>query len=182
MAIKRVGTNECEIRITPRSAGNFGFMIIGGESRSAHQEYRLCEEIVENIKRHVDDIGYTYIEQKTSFETDDGGKFESLFEALEHLYDEEGCGTMFEYSYKRPNDKYGTRSRTNSFERLIEEAYNNPWDFEIHKGNSTHEQALFLWKVVEASLHEKMPKAIAPTESTQAKPEAEPGVTGGTHD
>ncbi len=157
MTIKRVATNECEIRITPRNAGDFGFVRIGGESRGAHQEYRLCEEIVANIKRHVDDIGHTYIDQKTSFETDDGGKFESLFEALEHLYDEEGCGTVFEYSYKRPNDKYGTRSRTNNFERLIEEAYNNPWDFELHCGDLTPDQTLFMWKVVDASLDEKMP-------------------------
>jgi hypothetical protein len=179
MTIKRVATNECEIRITPRNAGDFGFVRISGESRSANQEYRLCEEIVDNIKRHVDDIGFTYIEQKPMYETEDGEQFETMFEALEHMYDTEGCGSYFEYTYKRPNDQYGTRSRANNFENLIVDAYANPWDFELVRGELTPEQTMFLWKVVDASIDDKRTKAIESSENTQVQAG---GRIGGSHE
>lgn len=179
MTIKTIKTNECEIRITPRNAGDYGFISIGGKERSADSEYRLCEEIVSNIKRHVDDIGWNYINQKQVYETEDGEQFETMFEALEHLYDEEGCGSYFEYTYKRPNDQYGTRSRANNFEKLIVDAYANPWDFELVRGELTPEQTMFLWKVVDASLDDKRPKSIESDESAQA---TAGGRIGGSHE
>ncbi|AIQ34206.1 hypothetical protein R50345_05940 [Paenibacillus sp. FSL R5-0345] len=177
MKIKTIETNECEIQINARNAGDFGFVRIGGQSRSPREEYRLCEEIVGNIKRHVDDIGWTNIHQKQMYETEDGEQFETMFEALEHLYDTEGCGSYFEYRYKHPNEKYGTRSRANNFEKLIVDAYANPYNFELVRGELTPEQTMFLWKVVDTSLDDKLPKAINSTESPSVAA-AETGIGG----
>lgn len=156
--IKRVETNDCEIRITARSAGDFGFVRMSGIERTAREEYRLCEEIVSNIKRHVDDIGWTYIEQKGLYETEDGEQFETLYDALAHLYDEYGCVAQYEYRHHAPNQQYGTRGRAKSFEDLIVAAYQEPHNFEVIRGELSPEQQKFLTRVIDAALDERMKK------------------------
>lgn len=44
------------VEVYPRSPGDFGFASIGGMSRSEQEELRLCEEIAQQIRRHVDEL------------------------------------------------------------------------------------------------------------------------------
>lgn len=155
--IKTIPTNDVEIRINARSAGDFGFMRTFIE-RSPQDEYRVCEEIVREIKRHVDGVGWTHIQQKHVFETEDGSQYDTLFEALEYLYDD-GSAPQFEVRFVRPNDKgIGTATRPKSFDQLIETAYKNPHEFSVVRGNLTTNQKLFLDRVLEAAL----PKEATP--------------------
>lgn len=158
--IKKVPTNDVEIVLQAKSAGDFGFIRIGTMERTPEQEYRNCEEIVSQIKRHIDGVGWTHIHQKHIFETEDGSEFESLYAALAHLYDETGCDeALFEYRFERPSDKgVGTRGRANSFNELIETAYKNPHKFTVVRGSLNPEQKTFLDNVLEAVL----PKEAAP--------------------
>ncbi|GIO13566.1 hypothetical protein J19TS2_31210 [Cohnella xylanilytica] len=157
--IKKVPTNDVEILLQAKSAGDYGFFQIGSMGRTPEQEYRACEEIVSQIKRHVEGVGWTYIQQNHVYETEDGEQYESLYEALEHLFDAEGCSSVYEVRYVRPSDQgVGTRRRPKSFEELIETAYLNPHSFEVVSGQLSPEQQKFLNRVLEASL----PKEATP--------------------
>jgi hypothetical protein len=163
MTIKRIDTNDCEIRINAKSKGDFGFVHIGGMERSPKEEYRECEDILSQIKRHVDGVGWTDIAQKQMYETASGDQFDSLYEALEELYDEHGSSPIYSIRYERPSDNgTGTRRTFNDFKEVITEAWSNPWKFELQNFSTplTEEQEQFLSNVIAASLKEKSPQEV----------------------
>jgi hypothetical protein len=44
------------VEVTPRHPGDYGFFSISGEQRSEKEERDACEDIAEQIRRHVDGI------------------------------------------------------------------------------------------------------------------------------
>jgi len=145
--IKRVPTNNVEIRLNANSP--LSFFRFG---RSPDDEYKVCESIVSQIKRHVDGVGWTHIDQRHVYETEDGNQFDTLYGALDHLYNEHGVGSYFEVRFVRPSDNgAGTRTRPKSFEELIETAYRNPHEFTVERGHLTLDQQIFLNRVLEAA-------------------------------
>lgn len=159
---KRVETNDCEIRINAKSAGDFGFVRIGGMERTPKEEYRACEEILSQIKRHVDGVGWTDIQQGFMYQTDDGEEFEFLYDVLAHLYDEDGSLPYYSYRYQHPNENYGSSGILNDFKDVITMAWNHPWNFELRFDSTllTEEQQSFLDNVITASLKEKTPAEV----------------------
>ena len=64
MKVKAAASNF-RIEVTPRRLGDMGYMstsdsfVTGGDAKIAERMYReRCEEIVSQIKRHCDDVGY----------------------------------------------------------------------------------------------------------------------------
>lgn len=55
MGFKRV-KNDIRVEVEPRHPGNFGWVSISGCERSEAETISICESIVQDIKRHVDDI------------------------------------------------------------------------------------------------------------------------------
>lgn len=55
MSMKKTKTSF-RVEVTPRHPGDYGICFIGGETRTPEEERRLCEEIAEQIRRHVDGI------------------------------------------------------------------------------------------------------------------------------
>lgn len=153
MKIKLVGTNECEIRVEPIKIGDYGVFFISGMERSPEDEYILCQEIESQIKRHVTNVGHTYIHQKHVYETDDGVQHERLYDALEHLFDEDG-GLLprYSYTYERPGNK-GVRTvgHAYDFRDLVEEAWENPWNFTVTGTPLNDRQKKFLDRVISES-------------------------------
>lgn len=144
--LHKIATNDCKVEVTVEKRW------IG--ERSAREEYRKCEIMVDEIKRHVDDVGHVFIEQKYVWTDDRGYEWDSLYEALEELYDEEGVRETYTLRYERPSDDgIGTRSTVNSFEKLIEAAWQTPWNFEYITGPVlTASQRIFLSRVIDESL------------------------------
>jgi hypothetical protein len=64
---KTVALSNYRVEIEPRSLGDFGYMsfsdrLITPNEKERQKEYKeRCEEIVEQIKRHVDNVGGVYI-------------------------------------------------------------------------------------------------------------------------
>lgn len=144
--IELIATNECEVIVEALSHWS-------GE-RTPKEEYRACEAIKEQIGRHVDDIGDINIRQKYVYEAKGGALFDTLYEALEHLYDEHGAAPVYYIRYKRPSDNgEATGATVYSFEQLIEEAWHNPHNFRLLDGSNllTLEQDMFLNRVLEAA-------------------------------
>jgi len=57
-------TYDYQIIVEPRSPGDFGFIHMSGVYRSPWVEKVLMEEMKDQIKRHVDEIGNIYIIRK----------------------------------------------------------------------------------------------------------------------
>lgn len=149
MKIKRIPTNEVIIEVTPKNAGNYGFFSISGQERSAESEYRLAQEIEGNIKRHVDDVQYTHVIQKAVYQDENGDNHDSIYDLLASNF---SGWSGYSYRYERPSDNgIGTRSSTDSFPELIEEAYRYPHKFEV-TGELTEDQKEFLGKAIGAGL------------------------------
>lgn len=153
--IKKVKTNNVEIRINAKSAGDFGFMRIGGMERTPEKEYQECESILREIKRHVDNVGWSHIGQMEIFQTEDGEEHETLYEALSHLHDVEDALPTYRYRYQKDTDQYGCAGTTNDFKTIILQAYSAPWNFTVTGAELTDAQQLFLDNVLTASLVEK---------------------------
>ena len=154
--IKRVPTNNVEVIVTPRNPGDFGSIYIGGKERTPKEERSVAEEIKCNIQGNVGDVGHIYVMQKEMLVTEDGVEHETLYDALEHLFSDEYF--RYEYRYVRPSDNgVGSRAYAKSFPDLIEKAFQNPWDFEIHSANPplSDQQKAFLNNVVAAGLKAK---------------------------
>jgi hypothetical protein len=146
--IKIKATNECEVVVTPEKVW-FG-------ERSPEREYQYCKEIENSIKRHVDGVKHTWINQKHVYEAD-GYEFDTLFEALEYLYWDDTY-EYYTYRFKRPSDNgVGTRGTVYSFRELIEKAYKNPWDFTVLEAEPelSERQKEFLKNVIEGGLQDK---------------------------
>ncbi|MFW5438867.1 hypothetical protein [Paenibacillus apiarius] len=145
--IELIAINECEVIVEALSHWS-------GE-RTPKEEYRACEEIKEQIGRHVDGCGNIRIQQKYAHEIEDGTKFDTLYEALEHLFDGNGCAPEYLIRYERPSDNgVGTRRIVSRFEDVIEEAWENPHKFGLLPGSTelTLEQIEFLDRVLKAAL------------------------------
>ncbi len=54
--MKATKRENFRIEVTPRSAGDFGFASVSGMQRSEAEAERLCEDIAEQIRRHVDEL------------------------------------------------------------------------------------------------------------------------------
>lgn len=122
------------------------------------QARRKAEDIQNGIRRHIDGISGVHVIQKYVYVDQNGWEHESLYDALEGWFDEDGALEKYEFVYERPSDNgIGTRSRTDSFKELIEEAWKNPWKFELVNGPKlTPAQQKFLTKVIDAALDQKM--------------------------
>lgn len=60
--------NESRVIVDPRSLGNYGFVIMSDPSQPDVRERRYkqrCDEIIEQIRRHVDNVGYVEREDIT---------------------------------------------------------------------------------------------------------------------
>lgn len=158
--IKQVPTEKCEVVVYPRNPGNFGSIRIGGMTRTPEEEYRLCQDIEKDIKRHVDDVETAYVRREYKYQTVDGDEFETKYEALEYLYASEDFRVRgFDYRYERPSDNgVGTSGRVYDFKKVIEEAYDYPWNFEVSEIFS-EEEKVFLDNVIKAGLENKQKKA-----------------------
>ncbi|MEV2907572.1 hypothetical protein ABNF65_02735 [Paenibacillus larvae] len=150
--IKKVATEECVVLVEPEVLQPYFYQA------SAEDYYNACESIRESIKRHVDGISYINILRKHEYEVD-GDTFETLYDALEHLFAEDYQAPIYQIHYEQPSDNgVGTRVTRYSFEKVIEEAWKNPYKFEIKLKESTpltEEQAGFLNRVINASLAQK---------------------------
>ena len=153
MKVKVVPTNEVTIEVTPRHKGNFGFISIGGEYRTAEEERRLAQNIESEINRHVDDIQYTEIIQKHTYQDEEGNDFESMYDLLDHHYNEE-YDSRLEYRYDN-SDGTGSIGTVDTFKEIIELAFMNPNGFKIKRGRLFDEQRVFLNNVIEAGLAAK---------------------------
>lgn len=54
---KKVNRINYRVEVVPRSAGDFGICSISGINRTEEEEVAVCEEIRDQIKRHVT-VGY----------------------------------------------------------------------------------------------------------------------------
>jgi hypothetical protein len=90
--------------VTPRYAGNFGCIRIGGRERTPKEEFNLCYEIKNNIQRHIDDVEYVSINQKEVFVTSTDDEYDTLYKSLQSEYAPEEYYRSFSYEYKRPCD------------------------------------------------------------------------------
>lgn len=59
MSKKEVKYN-IRVEVEPRSPGDFGMISFGGVTRSENQTLQLCEEIADDIRRHVDNLPSGY--------------------------------------------------------------------------------------------------------------------------
>jgi hypothetical protein len=151
-------TNKCTVIVEPKGAGDFGFCSISTIERSPKEEHELCEDIQRDIKRHIDNVSYVSIDQKQVYEDEDGNEFDTLYEALASHYDEYNTTPHYNFEYKRPSDNgVGTLSSVNNFQELIEEAYRQPWSYNLTFAYPTLDegQIEFLSKVIEAGLKDK---------------------------
>lgn len=155
MKIKVVPTNNVTIEVTPRRAGNFGIVRFSGHERTPEAEYRLAKEIENNIKRHVDDIEYTQINQVRLYQDEYGDEYETLYDLLEDHFNE--FRTKYVYRYERPSDNgVVTQGYTYDFRFLIETAFNNPHNFQVLEGELTEHELQFLNKVLVAAVESKV--------------------------
>lgn len=57
---KVVKHENFRVVVYPRDPGDFGYAQVSGPARTEAEERRLCDEIMRNIRRHVDGIGHVY--------------------------------------------------------------------------------------------------------------------------
>lgn len=147
--IKKVATENCVVLVEPKLLQPYFYQA------SAEDYYNACESLKNSIKRHVDGISYINILRKHEYEAD-GETFETLYDALGHLFADDYQAPIYHIHYERPSDNgVGTRVTWYSFEKVIEEAWKNPYKFEVKLKESTpltEEQAGFLNRVINASL------------------------------
>lgn len=55
---KRVTRSNFRVEVVPRSPGDFGWASVSGQCRTAEEERAVCEEIAQEIRRHVDGLPY----------------------------------------------------------------------------------------------------------------------------
>lgn len=156
---KMIPTNEVIVEVYPEQYSGW----FNREEKSADRMYQDAKEIESNIKRHVDGVDSIHIIQKHKYQDKEtGNTYDSLYEMLEDKYAEDNL-EYYSFAYKRPSDNgVGTRSYAKSFRELIEEAYRNPFDFNLIKECSsrlTEEKEKFLNKVIEESLKLQTQKA-----------------------
>lgn len=133
MKIKRVPTNECEITVLPRSAGDYGIMRISGRERTPQEEYNVCDELKREIKRHCD-IGHISVSQKHNYQTEDGSEFEELYDAIENIIQpEEFVEPRYFVRAKSSEKDHFTSMTAYSFRELTEIAYRYPYEFSYNK-------------------------------------------------
>lgn len=53
---KKLNRTDFRVVVYPRRPGNYGWVHIGGVTRSEKESENLCESIKQDIRRHVDDI------------------------------------------------------------------------------------------------------------------------------
>jgi len=53
---KRSYRENFRVEVTPRSPGDFGYASISGLQRTEEEALRTCEDIADQIRRHVDDL------------------------------------------------------------------------------------------------------------------------------
>lgn len=151
MLIKMIPTNEIVIEVEPKHAGNYGFFSISGESRSPEDEYSLAQLIESNIKRHIDDVQYTNINQKRIYEDEVGNEYDTLFDLLDNNFNE--TSHPYRYRYERPSDDgVGSSGSTYNFKELIETAFHHQHNFTVTSENLTDNQLEFINKVIEVGL------------------------------
>lgn len=130
MKLNLVETNNCYVIVEPRRHGNFGCFSISGLSRSAAEEKYLCKEIIQNIKRHIDDIKTPYIKEEYVYEFD-GITYESIYDAMYSILDEDEAldfgGSV--WGKRCSTDEHGVVSKVDSFKDLVEWAYDYPYEF-----------------------------------------------------
>lgn len=145
--IKSFPTNECEVIVEALTRW-FG-------ERTPNEEFQACEEIKTQIAQHVDGVGNIRIHQKQTFITNDKLKFDTLYEALEHLFDGDGCKPDYYIRYERPADGgVGSRERVCTFEKMIELAWKNPHNFTLLPESKplSKAQKEFLNRVIEGAM------------------------------
>lgn len=152
--IKKVITNECRVIVEPKSAGDYGFMHIGGVKRSSDQEYRLCCEIEREIKRHVDNVGWTNVEQVELYVDEDHGEYERLSDLLEAKFAEY---SLDYWKVRYQHNKNGDYHSCNlyDFREVIEYAWRYPNGFEVKQLNGfdlRKDQVELIDKIVKESL------------------------------
>jgi len=64
--MKKTVRDNYRVVVEPRDPGNYGAFYIGGTTRPEAQTVSLCEEIKDQIKRHIDDVESISIECDTS--------------------------------------------------------------------------------------------------------------------
>lgn len=142
-------TNNCEIVIAPKNAGDYGCFRIGGMSRTPKEEYYLCQDIIDNIKRHIDDIGYIGIKQETIYEFD-GQEYDSIYDAMFSMFSSENTQERYWniQGKRREDEQYPSSTYVYSFKELIEWAYENPYCFKIEYGEITEDEQRMLTEIV----------------------------------
>jgi methionyl-tRNA synthetase len=70
--------------VEPRGAGDFGFASISGMKRTLEEEMAICEDIIQQIKRHVDDIGSVYLERDSELVCEHCGAYWTEGSASKH--------------------------------------------------------------------------------------------------
>lgn len=152
MKVKTIKTNDCVVVVEPRYAGNYGCIRIGGQSREPNEEYSLCENIMDDIKRHVDDVEHVYIKQQEKYLNDDETQeFDTLEDALISMFAPESYkGKYWKVHGKcSENEKYRTSTNAYSFNELVRCAYEYPYDFTISMGEITEDEKVIINKVIE---------------------------------
>ena len=153
--IELIGTNDCKVVVTPRYAGNYGWVRISGESRTPEHELALCKDIVSDIKRHVDNIEHIEIEQTKVYKYNNT-EYESLYELLNCE-----CNVNYEDTfivhYKHEKDTCFCQGRYD-FKEIIEKAYEKPYDFKCD--GLSKEQQEFLDNVIKFSIKLKEEKQV----------------------
>lgn len=147
---KMVPTNDVTVEITPSRPWIVEF--------TADQAYRQSHDIADQIRRHVDGFENVCVNQKYAYIDHNGMEHETLYDALEYWFDEDGALEKYEVRYERPNDNaVGIRRAFSSFKEVVEEAWNNPNEFEILSGPKlTAPQYTFLTKVLDVALNHQM--------------------------
>lgn len=142
---KMVPTNDVHVEVSIQKPW-FGDL-------TPDQARRKAEEIGISIRRHVDEIDGVHAIQKYAYVDPNGIEYETLYDALENWFDEDGAIETFGIRYERPSDNgVGSSGRVRSFQEVIEEAWKNPHKFEVVSGPKlTEAQEKFLKKVLEES-------------------------------
>ena len=55
MGVKKTNVNF-RVEVTPRAPGDFGICFIGGQTRTEKETRDICNDMIQQIRRHVDGI------------------------------------------------------------------------------------------------------------------------------
>jgi hypothetical protein len=146
--VKCVYKNNSYVKVTPEMPLN----ILTQES--PERTIRYCKALQSEIKRHCD---VDACEVVTEYAWEYGNmQFDSLYDLLLHeIFEGELNEPWFAYYYERPSDNgIGSRGTVHSFKELVEEAFENPWNFTVEESYSSlaPESQEFLNKVIEFGL------------------------------